>query len=309
MRETGYINGLRALAAFCVLTCHCMIWSRWPGTALPLLPRPGLAAKLAVDLFMIISGFLMVLNAQERERKEPLSCLQSWYKFYLRRFFRIAPAYYLSLFVAVLLQHQFLAGYVELAARIPGMEDSVYCGANIQYSAPNILIHVSFLFGFLPNWAYSTQLPDWSLALEMQFYAIFPLLFVSLTRYGAVVVAGVAATLSAIVTEIMAGSFPEPSFILFKLPIFVSGMLLCLAARDASLRRRGPCIALALTLALTQFQNYGYQTIWVFLLTALVALSSVQLVQHSWLSVTQSLLRKILDNRPMAVAAELSYSV
>lgn len=66
MVDTGFLNGLRALAAFCVLTCHCMIWSAWPGFGLPsIVPGPGLASKLAVDLFMLISGLLMVFVAHE----------------------------------------------------------------------------------------------------------------------------------------------------------------------------------------------------------------------------------------------------
>ena len=62
--NTGFLDGLRALAAFSVLTCHCMIWSGWPGSGIPLLPGPGMLAKMAVDLFMIISGFLMAYNAE-----------------------------------------------------------------------------------------------------------------------------------------------------------------------------------------------------------------------------------------------------
>ena len=49
------------LRAFWVLTAHCMIWGDWYGIPIP-------SAKIAVDLFMMISGYLMTANAFAREQ-------------------------------------------------------------------------------------------------------------------------------------------------------------------------------------------------------------------------------------------------
>src|SRR5262249_6832637 len=89
VRELAFINLFRSIAAFWVLAAHCMIWGGWYGLPLP-------SAKIAVDLFMMISGFLMASNALARGSIEPLGSLRSWLRFWLRRFFRLAPAYYVS---------------------------------------------------------------------------------------------------------------------------------------------------------------------------------------------------------------------
>src|SRR5512139_1058013 len=103
-REISYLNGLRGVAALWVLVAHCMIWGGWTLTPIP-------DAKIAVDLFMMISGFLMVTNAGQRATAEPMERPSSWISFYVRRFFRLAPAYYLSLWLAVALSGPFLDGY------------------------------------------------------------------------------------------------------------------------------------------------------------------------------------------------------
>ena len=113
----------RALAVLSVLTCDCMIWSDWPGSGAPTIPGPGMAAKIAVDLFMVLSGFLMVLTTHERSKLEPLDQGASWAIFYTRRICRIAPAYYVSLVAAFLLGSLFLDGYGTLADRIPHLRD------------------------------------------------------------------------------------------------------------------------------------------------------------------------------------------
>ena len=101
------IAALRALAAFWVLAAHCMIWGGWYGVPLP-------SPKYAVDLFMMISGFLMVAQADARGTAEPLSQGRNRLRFWLRRYFRLAPAYYLALGLAVVTAPYFLAGYQAL---------------------------------------------------------------------------------------------------------------------------------------------------------------------------------------------------
>ncbi len=104
--EPGHLDflvGIRGLAALWVLVAHCMIWGGW--YALPL-PDP----KIAVDIFMVVSGFLMVHVAQARSARKPPGSKSMTYRFWVRRFFRIAPLYYLVLGVAfVKLGRKFLS--------------------------------------------------------------------------------------------------------------------------------------------------------------------------------------------------------
>ena len=58
-REVPFLNGLRGVAAIWVMGAHCMIWGGWTLTAIP-------DPKIAVDLFMLISGYLMSMTARAR---------------------------------------------------------------------------------------------------------------------------------------------------------------------------------------------------------------------------------------------------
>lgn len=309
MFKTGYLNGLRALAAFSVLTAHCMIWSGWPGLGLPILPSPGLAAKLAVDLFMILSGFLMVLNAHERSTKEPISRLSSWFRFYIRRIFRIAPAYYISLIVAVLLAEYHLHGSQVLADRIPWLKDSIYNGRNIEYTAENIWLHVTFVFGLLPAWAFSTQLPDWSLSLEMQFYVLFPALALLIARFGALKICAILVPICVFATGQLRSVFPEPSLLPFKLPVFCAGMLLCYATIVSAKSERMVLRLAALALTLTQIQLYGKSVVWVTLAASVIAVITVETRACSIFSLVQQKCIALLDNRITQFGSDISYSV
>ena len=104
MQNYKFINFFRAIAAFWVLLAHCMIWGGWYGIPLP-------SAKIAVDLFMVISGFLMASTNIDKNGSSMLLDFRSWIYFWIKRFFRLAPAYYLSLFLAIISSDYFLAGY------------------------------------------------------------------------------------------------------------------------------------------------------------------------------------------------------
>lgn len=228
MNTYAFIDGLRGLAALWVCLAHCFIWSGWVG----FFPDP----KLAVDLFMMISGFLMMAQARARQHSEPLTQTQHWWRFYARRFFRIAPAYYLSLVLAVVSQSWFLGGYAALrqhafsALAAPHLDPYA-----ADYSVSNILAHLSFVFGLHPVASFSTFLPDWSLSLEMQFYLLFPLIFLAIERWGWVRSTVVAGVIGLVVTHFYKQglkegwlgaemAFREPSLIFFKLQLFLVGV-------------------------------------------------------------------------------------
>lgn len=223
IKQYLFINLFRALAAFWVLSGHCLIWGGWYGVPLP-------PPRLAVDLFMVISGFLMAANADARDGVEPLSVPVNRVRFWLRRFFRIAPVYYLSLAIIVILNHQFLAGYHALQTLNPSRwaTSNVYDPTRIDYSVTNIFLHLSFLFGLHPTYSFSTFLPDWSLGLEMQFYFVFPFLILFLQRKGFVLRAMIIGLLTILLGNSIRRSvtYYEPSLLFFKLQYFIGGILL-----------------------------------------------------------------------------------
>ena len=88
----GLLDGLRGFMAFWVFYGHVKMAS------IGKLPIWG-SASLAVDGFMLLSGFLMAYHWNIRQSKFDLLKNQM-NDFYIRRFFRIAPLYYVLLTVA-----------------------------------------------------------------------------------------------------------------------------------------------------------------------------------------------------------------
>jgi len=143
-RTFGSLDGLRALSIIAVLWHHT---ERGAGG-----PTLGARGFLGVDLFFVISGFLIVtLLLRERRRDGVISLRQ----FYVRRFLRIFPPYYLML--------AFVAGVAVLK---PGNNS-----ANILRDLPYALLYVSNLFPM-----FSLLTITWSLSAEEQFYLVVPAL-------------------------------------------------------------------------------------------------------------------------------------
>lgn len=298
MRHYPFIDLLRGIAALWVCVAHCLIWT---GVPLPDLASP----KLAVDLFMMISGFLMMAQVEAREVAEPMGARLSWLRFYLRRYFRIAPAYYLSLALVFVSSDWFPAGFAALRSEmgsgffVPG---DAYDPLKAHYDIPNLLVHLSFLFGLHPQASSSTLLPDWSLSLEMQFYLVFPLLFLACRRIGWERVAlfigvPVAATAAAWYVGLRYGwlpsrmSFAEPSLLLFKLQYFLIGMGVYTLVKHPGFNPRSRYFSLALLLGLCGLQvGYGAKRLvvigMVFHMLAMARSESVRLAAFlNWPSV------------------------
>jgi len=302
--ELSFINGFRALAAFWVLTAHCMIWGGWYG-----LPVPN--PKIAVDVFMIISGYLMALNANARESVEPFGKPFTWCLFWVRRFFRLAPAYYLALFCVVCFSEYFLKGYSVLRDTNPQfwLNDSTYDPNNIHFTIENILLHISFVFGVLPEYSFSTFLPDWSLSLGMQFYFVFPFIYLAMRRFGSLQVATILTIISLIIVyginKIM--KFPEPSLLFMKLPYFLLGMLLYEIGFKSEISRikKRLYIALSLVISVYQIRSYGKDVL--ILPMIAIAILVVQNSKIKWSSVV--FLRTVLGSKIARLGSDASYAV
>ena len=127
---------------------------------------PATHVGIPVDLFIILSGFMIHRLLERRER----------YGAYItRRSFRLFPVFFLS-FVACLLLGNFLPGWTkESFQRVFYVPDN---GSLL----PNVVAHLTMLHGaipdqLLPNSAFSYLPPAWSISLEWQFYLLAPFLF------------------------------------------------------------------------------------------------------------------------------------
>jgi peptidoglycan/LPS O-acetylase OafA/YrhL len=177
--QLGFLDGLRGFASLWVLVGHAMFLT---GYKIDIIAQPD----MAVELFIIISGFLMAFHYQLREAREPWTDPNTWKVFWIRRFFRIAPLYYVCLAVALYFGPELWQQRLNGAAIMPGgiAETMRYADRYLDQSLTNILLHVSFLFGMTYTHNFATPLPDWSIGLEMQFYAVFPLLMLIVLRLG-----------------------------------------------------------------------------------------------------------------------------
>jgi len=294
-----FINLFRAGASLWVLMGHCMSWGGWRGIPLP-------SEKMAVDLFMIISGFLMAANSQARSSRESLDSARNCSRFWLRRVFRIAPAYYVALAVAFISAPAFVAGYQELQ-KLPGDSPAFDIAEFTDFSATNFLLHLSFLFGLAPQACSSTLLPDWSLSLEMQFYLAFPLIFIVMERFGFARVALLLAIPSYLVGNAIFRSmdFREFSFLPMKLNYFLAGILLfkCLYSESNQWKRALTCACAFMLVAL----GYRYSDQWVVLPGLLAAMMLLGFLEGT--GRTPRWVAKAIDSIGVKFASDTSYSV
>ena len=226
-----WLDGLRGGASLWVLISHVNGLSG--GRRIPLLSWGG----LAVDLFMLLSGFLMAHHYVLRRDQEPWDKPQTFATFWLRRFFRIAPLYYLLLAAALLLGPA-LGEYREAIERV-WPNTATEAARYSDQSLANIGAHLSFVFGALPEYAFRTALPDWSIGLEMQFYLAFPFVMLALSRIGwfrggILIVLGCLALRFALPGFF--GAFEMPSFLPMKMYLFVIGIWMALGRRQATYR-------------------------------------------------------------------------
>ena len=83
----SFVEGLRGVAVLTVFFCHVAVID-FTGRG-PLWPSVSFALSHGVDLFFVISGFCMAEIFRRRERIV-------YGRFLVRRFVRIAPAFYIA---------------------------------------------------------------------------------------------------------------------------------------------------------------------------------------------------------------------
>ncbi len=153
------LDGLRGIAILLVVWYHVwqITWLPAPLRQLEFLPETGFAG---VDLFFFISGFVIsypFVKARLLGTPQP-----GWRHFAYRRFIKIVPSYALSIAVLV------TTAYAHFASPADAVE---------QLAAHLLFVHTwwSSTFGAINGVL-------WSLAVEVQFYVLFPLVWWSFRR-------------------------------------------------------------------------------------------------------------------------------
>jgi peptidoglycan/LPS O-acetylase OafA/YrhL len=242
-----WVNALRGLAIAGVVLCHTYylavagsgeILVPWP-TLHPLLQTiAGMGAR-GVQLFFVASAFTLFLslNSGHKQERNPLL------NFFLRRFFRIAPLYYLALlFYSV--WHQ------------------VISGTGPTFGA--VVSNLFFVHGVRPEWINSAVPGGWSITAEMIFYLMVPWLAKRIkTVNGALWFILLTLAFNTVVQHALARVQPVGMGKLWQdftfyvlpnqLPVFGLGILLYFVWRGgpASVFRPGPLLVAAGTILLS----------------------------------------------------------
>lgn len=151
-RNIPSLDGFRAVSIFLVITGHLLLTTPLPGV-LAFLPENFNVSGVGVNFFFVISGFLITyLLLKEREKTNTIN----FAAFYKRRFLRIFPAFYCYLLIIAIL-------------------DQVL---DLDLSFAIWIAAALYLQNFSP-WGHNWYVEhSWSLAVEEQFYIIWPFLFV-----------------------------------------------------------------------------------------------------------------------------------
>jgi peptidoglycan/LPS O-acetylase OafA/YrhL len=161
MKHIKEFDGLRGMLALWVFATHVIELGPFPAVAGPV------RASLAVDVFIILSGFVIF---------HLLSTGEDYRTFITRRWFRLFPVFAVC-FVTALALYATLRIDDETAFGLP----------HGKKLTPYVAAHATMLHGvvpdeWLPDSARAILPPAWSISVEWQFYLLAPLLFAAALR-------------------------------------------------------------------------------------------------------------------------------
>lgn len=219
-RHIGQFETLRGFAAAWVFVSHALLIAELP---IPVLMN----GDLAVDLFVMLSGFVITLLVLKRP--EPYA------RYLFRRGLRIYPLYLIALSL----------GWATQSLYYPVIGDSLFGGPVligfgqrveiVRAALPqHLALHLTMLHGAVPDTilpfsALAFSGPLWSISLEWQFYLIAPALIwcLDIRQPGRWRWAGL--SLAVIVASNLLARFfwhaDVPSFLPLRLPLFVVGII------------------------------------------------------------------------------------
>jgi peptidoglycan/LPS O-acetylase OafA/YrhL len=161
----AFADGLRGLAALWVVLYHLLhgdhvsYLSKFLGNMISTIVFEY--GNLGVPIFFVLSGFVMAVTTNGKSMK-----LANSAKFLIRRFIRLSPPYYFSIFLS-LIALSVKIKYVDKSVEFPSIE--------------SIIAHLFYLQEFL-NYK-EINVVFWTLCYEIQFYVIFSLVIYLANKY------------------------------------------------------------------------------------------------------------------------------
>jgi peptidoglycan/LPS O-acetylase OafA/YrhL len=161
VEKLDYIDIARGIAILMVILVHTSQAVNGVSQLVGDIDRYG---QMGVQLFFVASAYTLCFSSVKRaEEKQPLV------SFLIRRFFRIAPLYYVAIISYFLAESNM---HILALIKLPC---SLY---NFETIAANIL----FIHGFVLSANNNVVPGGWSIGTEMAFYLLFPILFALFDR-------------------------------------------------------------------------------------------------------------------------------
>jgi peptidoglycan/LPS O-acetylase OafA/YrhL len=153
MRYAPQLDGLRTICVGFTILDHIG-------------PHPSLLnGNVGVDVFFVLSGFLITTLLLDEKHSTGAMCLKC---FYIRRLFRIAPLYYLTIVAYALCTYALYRTHIE-PLRWP----------EFQAAAPALAV---FMGDYRPLSAGTMFGHAWTVAVEEKYYLAWPVLLLGLLR-------------------------------------------------------------------------------------------------------------------------------
>jgi peptidoglycan/LPS O-acetylase OafA/YrhL len=298
-KRLDWLDALRGWAILAVVIVHCGQVAHSDG----LVKKFTETGQYGVQLFFVVSALTISLTYNSHRGKYGSSARAN-FGWLIKRFFRIAPIYYLAVIFYS------LESYVFFVA-------SRHAYGSIPQEIP-ILSNIFFIHTWVPSGNNSIVPGGWSIGVEMFFYLLVPLIWmVSSKRRTWLLLAGVFAGIGAtlLVAQISTGSFfvDNNSFLYCwfptQAPVFALGLLFFMHCGHKlggrlGVYEGGGYVAAALLLILAGARLGTWSGVAPALAPTVFGLAFLFIVASigSWT-------RRILVNRPMIFLGQISYSV
>lgn len=169
------LESLRGAMALWVFVSHALPSAGIDRDSANLFYKLFLSGGLAVDVFIILSGFVITLTLN----KQYLANTYTYIDYIKARFFRIFPILFVTTIFAALLINVSISALETLPWEIKqNFTRLEYLDASRSNIYTHIIAHMSMMHGvldfILPYSSYSINGPAWSISLEWQFYLIAP---------------------------------------------------------------------------------------------------------------------------------------
>ncbi|GAB3895591.1 acyltransferase family protein [Spirosoma agri] len=186
-----FLDGLRAVAAVFVVIHHQQqpLPTGDKPLLLQLLYRFFFHGHYAVDLFIVLSGFCLMLPAL-RNNNQLVS--NSPLLFFRKRAQRILPPYFLAMALSLL-----------LISTVIGQKTGTRWDASIPVLPFDLFTHVLMIHDIFTSTAPKINGVFWSIAVEWRIYLVFPLLLLLWRRLGGFTTTLLTTTLSLLVWHVL----------------------------------------------------------------------------------------------------------